>query len=284
MPKLVLSIVNYNSWELLEKCLRSWEALGSRSEGANLFECQVYVIDNASTQPVPKRFLERHPYVELLLNGQNKGFGAAHNQVLNHIEADYYLVLNPDVEFVQGDLAECLQHMEQNPEIGLVTVKIVNNQGKHISLPSQIPHWTWFVQYYLGFQSSFKMITEDKAQYVGNCSGAFLLLSRSAIQATVGFDERFFMYAEDLDLNRRIAEASLKIWYNPSLVIKHVVGGSSAPGWKSGLKQMWRLQKSLKQYVDKHHALGVRCLFPVLQALGIVIRVPIWIVKQKIFV
>ena len=222
---LRVSIVTYNTAdEELGKCLGSM--LGSTCIKA------IDIIDNSSI-PRTERFCRHlaNPVINYIPN-ENVGYGAGNNISIREslrINADYHLVLNSDVYFTTEALDKCLQYMESHPDTGQLIPHVTYRDGSyqpvchripspidlllHRFLPRRIAR-KWFDNYELRGYDLSKPIN---APYHHGC---FMLLRVSALRETGLFDERFFMYPEDIDLTRRIHE-KYKTIYFPGANIVH---------------------------------------------------------------
>lgn len=229
MPKLTVSIVNYNAGDYLLRCVESLEKL------ENEVSIEVYIVDNASNDDSISKLKVRSSKFKIklhfILNDQNLGFGKAHNQVLKNLKTEYALILNPDVELVKGNLAGPISIMDANSEVGAVTGKIILSNGQvdltaHRGFPTP---WASFKYYFLKDDSDYHLLKKNMHQIheVDAISGAFFLTRKKILDQVGFFDEDYFMYAEDIDLCYRIKQAGYKIMYLPSVKILHHKGISS---------------------------------------------------------
>jgi N-acetylglucosaminyl-diphospho-decaprenol L-rhamnosyltransferase len=248
MLDLAIVIVNYNVRDLLRACLASVYA----SEGD--FRFQVCVVDNASHDGSAKMVEEEFPQARLIANTENVGYPAANNIGLRTFgewcpaegsesghrpPARHALLLNADTEVPPQALADMLAFMDAHPEAGVAGPKLVLPNGKldlacRRSFPSPeiiayrvtflsklFPRSRRFGRYNLTF------LDPDIMTEVDSVVGAFMMVRAEAIAAVGLLDERFFMYAEDLDWAKRIKEAGWKIYYNPQVAVRHVKRASS---------------------------------------------------------
>lgn len=225
MPKLTISIVNYNTGDYLIRCLDSIDKVKDEV----FFE--VYVVDNNSSDDSLSKAKKSYPKLNYILNHDNFGFGKAHNQVLKKVKSEYVLILNPDVELKSGELGEMIKFMDDNPSVGAATPEIVLPGGgidltAHRGFPTP---WASFIYYVLGDDSLYHLTYKDmnKPHEVDAITGAFFLTRKFVLDKVGLFDEDYFMYAEDIDLCYRIKEAGLKIMYVPSIKILHHKGIST---------------------------------------------------------
>ena len=226
------------------------------------------VVDNNSSDQSIEMINQEFKWVELISLNENKGFSAGNNVALKQVESEYVMLLNSDTEFTpQSNLDELLIFMDANPNIGIVSPKLVLANGNldwashrgeptlwasltyHLKLEKLFPNSRWFGQYHQ------KYLDLSHAHQVDACSGAAMLL-RTVNMKEVGFlDERFFMYAEDLDWCKRFREHGFQVWYNPAITIIH-------HKYKSGIKTQAPLTShqtkghfynTMMQYYDKHY-------------------------------
>lgn len=169
--------------------------------------------------------------MHFILNSDNLGFGKAHNQVLRDLKTEYCLILNPDVEFGEDIIPEMIKFMDENPEVGAATPKIVLPHDEldwaaHRGIPTP---WASFKYYFLKDDSLYHLSDADfsKPHEVDAISGSFLLTKKTVLEKSDIFDEDYFMYAEDIDLCYRIMQAGYKVMYVPTLKVLHHKGVSS---------------------------------------------------------
>jgi len=195
----------------------------------------VIMADNGSTDGAPEQALESYPNVRLMHTGANLGYGTAVNRAVAEIgpEAEFFVVANPDVQWGAGCIDVLLEAAGRWPRAGALGPLIHDPDGsiypsaRH--LPSLIrggmhavvgPFWKtnpWTAEYR-------QERTEPSERPVGWLSGSCLLLRRSAFDEVSGFDERYFMYMEDVDLGDRLGKAGWQNVYVPSAEILHDKG------------------------------------------------------------
>lgn len=199
--------------------------------GAKL-DVQLYVIDNSPDDRLRKCFSDRR--VTYIFNGRNLGFGAAHNIAMKRSlgRAKYHLALNPDVRFDAGVLERLFSFASSRPEIGLLMPKVLNPDGSTQHLCKRLPAPSdLFIRRFL--PKAFGALAEQRlAQYelrdndynsilsVPALSGCFMLMKSAALAEVGLFDERFFLYLEDVDLCRRIRQRFETVYF-PEVAIVH---------------------------------------------------------------
>lgn len=210
-------VVTHESAGFLAGCL---DSLFERSAGLELV---VVVADSGSTDRVESVCQGRGV---VFLGGPNRGFGAAVNRALGHEavrRARYVLVMNPDVQIVVGSLAEFVALSEQRPECGVFAPRQVDQHGRLVCSmgrePSPADYWrTWRT----GWPTWIWDVTEYECE--ARCDwvmGTFMLIRRQVLEAVGGFDERFFLFSEEVDLCTQARRAGWEIAYLPQLTIMH---------------------------------------------------------------
>ncbi|MDR3704734.1 MAG: glycosyltransferase family 2 protein [Paludibacteraceae bacterium] len=191
---------------------------------------KLFLVDNSPTDRLKSIITDSR--VEYLFINKNIGFGAAHNRILKNInnKSYYHLILNPDIYFNEGVLEGLFSFMIKNGDIGLVMPKICFPNGENQFLCKLLPNPIDLI-----FRKFFfsKKITEKltrkyqlydadytKQMDVPSLSGCFMLVRSSVLNKVGCFDERFFMYCEDLDFSRRI-NATFRTVYYPNVTVYH---------------------------------------------------------------
>lgn len=227
-------IVNYKVPECLLETLRSLRE-------ADLYEkIEIIVVDNASNDNSRQLIKTGFPEVNWIQLKYNLGFGKASNIGVKNAHGKYILLLNPDTVISKNTLSVSVKFMSEHADAGLVGPKILNPDGTlqascrrsfvtplvafyHFSgLSHLFPKSRRFGRYNLTYMDP------NIAAQVEAVSGSFMFLPRELFVEIGGFDERFFLYGEDLDLCWRIREKGYEIWYNPDTQIVHRKGRSSA--------------------------------------------------------
>ncbi len=195
----------------------------------------LYLVDNSSYKEY-EQYSAMDERIIYISNGVNYGYGKAHNIAIRHTISDnipYHIVLNPDVYFKKGTIEKIYQFMEDNRDVGLVMPKILYPDGSLQYLCKLIPTpFDLFGRRFLrtgvleriikdnNNRFELKFTGYDRIMNVPFLSGCFMFLRTSALKEIGAFDERFFMYGEDIDLTRRIHEKYKTIYY-PEVFINH---------------------------------------------------------------
>lgn len=300
--KISIIIVSYNVKLILEQCLCSIQRSIHRFDQANsvnpptvsnhsqnettlspLSNAEVIVVDNNSRDGTIEFLNPLFPSVKFIANVENKGFSSANNQALHGATGELILFLNPDTILPEDFFLKVIPVIEMTSTIGALGVQMINGSGKYLEeskrgfpkswvsfcklsgLTSIFPRSRIFAKYYLGH------LDKEQNHEVQALSGACMLVRKNVLDDIDGFDERFFMYAEDIDLSYRISKAGYRNFYFAKTTIIHFKGESTTRD-----KQYVKLfYKAMLQFVEKHYrgpagkvyagflkfAIGARALF-----------------------
>jgi len=229
-PDLDVVIVSYRCEALLRECLAS---LAANPPAGRM---RVEVVDNASRDGTAEMVTREFPDVALTVNGENVGFSRANNPALARGRAPFALVLNPDTRVTPGSLDALLAVIEAHPEVGMIGPRLERSDGtfdhaasRSFPTPlSALGHFTG-VGRREGAEGRLAAYRApgDVAGPVDAINGAFMLIRRAALERVGGFDNRYWMYMEDLDLCYRFAQAGWTTWFEPSVTVTHVKAGTS---------------------------------------------------------
>jgi len=232
---LLVVIVNWNTAQVLEKCLAS---LANAVDGLSV---RTVVVDNASTDGSAEMVARKFPWVELICNQENVGYARANNQAMLPYAEDacYTLLLNPDTEVPVGALQAMIEFMESHAEAGIASCRVVRPGGqldwacrrgylkpsalfyRALRLDRMFPHSRRFATYSLTY------LDDHNLHEVTTVAGAFMMIRRECLAATGLLDESYFMYSEDTDLCYRAKARGWKVFYAPVATIVHHKGMST---------------------------------------------------------
>ena len=223
-------IVNYNTREDLAACLASltqaWPACVA----------QVIVVDNASTDGSVAMVNSRWPAIRTIALTQNLGFGAANNVAMRQSQAPFVLLLNSDTIVPAGAIDTLLARLEASGSAA-AGPKLVDGAGRpEVSFGSMLTPWTEFIQrrrVRMASQATARAMRQvelliARERFVDWVSGACLLLRRADAEAAGFFDERYFMYEEDVDLCAAIRSRGGRVLFTPAAHVIHLRGRSVA--------------------------------------------------------
>ena len=238
LPLLSIIIVAYKSRDEIGACLAS---LPRRIAGGAV---EVIVVDNSPFDGAGELVRRKFPWVDYVPAETNLGFGRANNLGYTRARGECILFLNPDTVANEGALAHCLARLRGEPQIGLISPRLELADGSmdpacRRSIPTL---WDGFCRAsglaaafprtgrFAGYNLTHRPI--DGSYEVGAINGAFMLAPRAALAAVATdgavFDERFFMYGDDLDLCIRVARAGWRIVYDGRVRMTHLKGVSVA--------------------------------------------------------
>lgn len=231
-PMLSIIIVNWNSLDYLCECLRSIFC------GAPISPFEVIVVDNHSSEDPSIQILAKFPAVKVIRTATNLGFSAANNLGFRHSSGKYLLFLNPDTVILDSALSTLLSVFTQLPDAGILGCMLLNrNKTVQTSCVQRFPT---ILNQLLDFEflqsrwprSPIWGITPLIARSphpapVEVISGACLLIARDVFQQLGGFNETYFMYAEDVDLCYRARAIGRMAYYTGEAQVVHYGGGSS---------------------------------------------------------
>ncbi|MGA2863542.1 MAG: glycosyltransferase family 2 protein [Verrucomicrobiota bacterium] len=253
---LSVIIVNWNTKDFLHNCLRSIET-GS-PQGA----VETIVVDNRSSDGSAEMVARSFPRATLINSGGNLGFARANNLGLLHAKSPLVLFLNPDTEIKGQALGNMVEFMKANPSVGGLGCKIRDVSGSIQQLglqwfPSPLTESVKFLavsrRKYDRLPSVFPCHNPEESGEVRKLFGACLMVRRAVLDQVGPFDERFFMYCEDVDLCHRITHAGWKLFYLAEAEILHAGGGASdkAPGAFSALMMCESFSKFMRKHYGK---------------------------------
>ena len=219
--KEAIVVLNRNGLRWLPKCLSSV----ARTESPNL---DVYVVDNASTDESVRYVREHFPDVKVISHPANLGFAAGYDRALERIKADYVVLLNNDTEILSPDwIQSLLKVTAADAKIAAVGCKMVS-MGQPDRLDSVggmgIPFWRGFVD--IGREERDEGQYDTEFEPFSFCGGA-ALLKQAIFEQAGGFDEKFFMYVEDVDLSWRFRLLGYEVKLAPEAKVAHFFSGST---------------------------------------------------------
>lgn len=254
MLDLSVVIVSYNSRHFIQLCL------DSLSSALDDIKAEVIVVDNQSSDDSCVLIKSKYPWVTLIENNDNIGFGRANNIAIRMAKGQHTLLLNPDTLVSKASIVSSMQLLDEDESNGAVGIKMIDGGGlflpeskrglptpkvafyKAFGLAKCFPHSPEFARYYLGH------LPNDQRAEVEVLAGAYMLIRTDVLMKCDGFDEAFFMYGEDIDLSYRISKLGYRILYNPEFPIVHFKGESA------GRDAAWtqRFYDAMHLFSEKH--------------------------------
>jgi len=229
LPSVAVVILNWNGKKFLEKFLPS--VMSSQYENLS-----VIIADNASSDDSISFLKEKFLAVKIIINNKNEGFAKGYNTALKKVSADYYILLNSDVEVEKNWINPIISLMEGNKKIAACQPKILSyNEKNKFEYAGACGGWIDKFGYPFARGRIFDYCEIDAGQYddveeIFWASGAAFFVRASVFQELKGFDEYFFAHQEEIGLCWRMKRAGYKIYVVPSSVVYHVGGGTLAKG------------------------------------------------------
>lgn len=269
MKDLSVIVVSYNTKDLILQTLSSVRSSLTNVTGISY---EVIVVDNGSTDGSIQELKKLNGHeIKLIENGMNTGFGAANNRAAMKASGKYLLFLNSDTIVKNVNFKKLLAIMDERQDIGVLTVKLNLPDGSvdpasHRGFPTLWRSFTYFSKLerlttsvpllnrlFGGYHLTYMDLNTEHE--IDCPSGAFFLTRKELFDKVGGFDEAFFMYAEDIDLAWRIKEAGYRIWYYPYMSIVHIKGqsGRKAGDMKKKSVTNKHFYKAMKIFYKKHY-------------------------------
>lgn len=227
---LSIIIVSFNTKDVTLACLNSLYQFTSG------FDLEVIVVDNASTDnsaEMLSKFESRHPNFKLIRSTTNIGFGPANNLGAKEATGNYLLFLNSDTLFVENNLPHCLEAVKKDKNIGVYSCNLTNRDGSHQPSGGYFPNlfrlfaWQFFIDDIPPFSSLIKSIHPHASRKQPDwVTGAFMLIKAKIFWEAGGFDEKIFMYTEELELCYRIKKLGKTVVHDSRTSIIHLGGAS----------------------------------------------------------
>lgn len=259
MSSIDVIVVCWNDRDKITTALDSLFALDEARNRPGFI--QVVVSDNGSTDGSREMLAERYgARVRVVENGANLGFGAACNRAIAVTSSPLVFLLNPDAELRNGALSAMAEFMDRHPACGIAGSRIYNHDGTIAESVGEFDTWIgaflrssawgeWPLLRRFANGAALRAWDYEGERRVDLAIGAALCLRRRMLDEIGAFDERFFLYHEEVDLARRAAAAGWETWYVPQSQAVHEGMGSAR-----GLYNVERRkQRSRRAYWIKHH-------------------------------
>jgi GT2 family glycosyltransferase len=251
---LSIIIVNYNAKYFLEQCLHSV------NRALQNIQAEIIIIDNHSSDQSLEWITSRFPKIIYMSNSENLGFARANNQGLARASGKWILFLNPDTLVSEDCIRTCLEFGQNHGDAGAIGLRMIDGSGKFLPESKRgLPMPTAAFYRLFGLSKLFPSskifnsyyephVKEKDIHSIEVVAGAFMMVNRSLLQSLGGFDERFFMYGEDIDLCYRITLKGLTNYYLGNQTIIHFKGESTIRN-AGYVEQFYR---AMAQFLDKH--------------------------------
>lgn len=276
MVKLSIIILSYNTCETTKECL---DHLLKSLKKSNFFDTQVIVVENGSSDgsvemlyDVKQAYKKAGLDFDLVLNKKNLGFTKGNNQGFSIAQGEYVLYLNSDVLVDDVNFVNLLDYLDTNSKAGALTVKVNLAEGgidkaSHRGFPTVWNSFCYFsgLEKLVGWNNGIlsklfggyhlTYLDFNSIHEIDSPTGAFYLTRKEVVSKLGGFDEKFFMYGEDLDLSYRIKEEGYKVIYYPKYKVTHLkrMSGLNHVDDKTRITTKTYFYDSMKIFYKKHY-------------------------------
>lgn len=279
---LSIIIVNWNTKNLLEKCL------ASVYENYQNLNIEVFVVDNASNDKSVEMVREKFPYTKLIINKKNVGFARANNQAIKQAKGGFVVFLNSDTEILDGALEKMVNFMKNHQDCGVAGCRILNpdhslqlSVRRFPTLWSQIIILTKLHNFFPKLVSHYLALdfNYSKTQEVDQVMGAFFIVRKNLFDEIDLLDENFYIWFEEVDFCKRVKNYGKKVFYTPEAEIIHY-GGQSFKQMMS-LEKQRTFNKSLRYYFKKYHSFITYLILLIFNPISLLLAYLIQIIDKK---
>jgi len=260
-------VVSFNTRDVLRECLQT---LAQHADGVSY---ETIVVDNASRDGSADMVAAEFPDATLIRSDVNLGFAGANNRGFPFARGRYVVLLNSDAFLRPGALPRSVEKMDATPTVGLAGARLIGRDGSWQPSARMFPSVTNDLLTLSGLPAKY-----PRSRFLGRVDrtwadpgepaevdwvpGAYSIIRRSVLEHLGYFDERFFLYYEEVDLCRRIKAAGHTIWYWPDVEVVHIGGESSKTVTRLTMSSrgaqltLWRMRSALLYYRKHHGARG----------------------------
>jgi GT2 family glycosyltransferase len=226
MNDVTISLVSYNQRHDLETLLPSL------MPAAALTHAEILLVDNRSSDGTSEYVQKNYPVVNTLFNPNKAGYGENHNLNLQRAQGRYFVIMNSDMTVAPDVFVVLRNYMDVHAEIGIVSPQVLNPDGSAQGLNKRYPTiWDLFLRRFMhkGLQHLFRRrldyyemrdIGYERECDVPSMSGCFMFCRSALLKQLGGFDPRYFLYFEDIDLSRRVQKSHRTVYY-PATAVTH---------------------------------------------------------------
>ncbi|KQB39238.1 glycosyltransferase family 2 protein [Flavobacterium aquidurense] len=252
--QLSVIILNYNVRYFLEQCVLSVQ------ESLSTLDAEIIVVDNNSSDESCLMMKSKFPNVKLIQNNSNCGFPKGNNIGVEQASGKYICILNPDTVVAEDTFIKVLAFAEKQIDLGIVGCKLIDGTGSFLpeskrGIPTPWVAFTKIFGLYKIFPKS-KVFNQYYAQHINENEtgkveilvGAFMVMHRNLYLELEGFDEKCFMYADDIDLSYRVLQKQKSNYYFHETTVLHYKGESTV----KDEKYMKRFQEAMSFFYQKH--------------------------------
>ncbi|KKQ42999.1 MAG: Glycosyltransferase [Microgenomates group bacterium GW2011_GWC1_37_8] len=236
---LTVIILSHNTKNITDECLKRVKVASEYCEKVLKNRVETIVVDNASIDKSTDLIRAKYPWVNLLAQKENVGFAKGNNIGASFAKGEFILLLNSDAFLEKDTLSKAIQYLSSRPLCEVLQIKFKNADGSFQPVGGYLPTPIKTIFWLLGFENLplIKNIIHpiyiynrkyfEKERRLEWSSAAFFLMRKKVYDVTHGFDERYFLYMEDVDLCKKIRNKGFQIIYTPDISIVHLSGASS---------------------------------------------------------
>jgi N-acetylglucosaminyl-diphospho-decaprenol L-rhamnosyltransferase len=271
--KVSIIIVNWNGGGEFLDCLQSLRVARSACD------FQVVVIDNNSRDGSREKAESEFPEFQIVNSGANLGFARANNRARGMVRSPYVLFLNPDTKVTSTSVPMMVKALDEKSGVGAVGCKMTDEDGTVHDLGLQwFPTpWTEFLNLLFVSRRTFRTVAKMMGSADANTSGCVkklyggcIMVRREILEKIGWLDDRYFMYAEDVDLCRTIRDAGWKLFYSSEASVVHHAGVTSAKA-PSGFSTLMKCE-SIGKLMTKYYGVTGHALYRLAVFVGAMIR------------
>lgn len=239
MNNLSVILVSYNTKDITAECLRRLKTAINHCEKTLKNQIEVLVVDNNSHDGTPQMIKKIFPWVKLIEAKDNKGYGVGNNIGMKASQYPLILLLNTDAYIETSTLEKAIIFMNQHPTVDVMGPRLVYKNHRlqpnagFLPTPIKTKLWLLGIEALPGMKTLINSVHKRNHLFYGSLRqvdwvmGAFFLLKREVYEKTGGFDEKIFMYMEEVEWCIRIKQAGFKVFYTPDFSVVHLGGASS---------------------------------------------------------
>lgn len=264
---LNIVIVNWNSGDYLQRCIQSIFSTGNET-----FVDKIFIIDNNSSDASAHQ-IKPNDKIEIIWNKENRGFAKACNQGFKLSTSSYILLLNPDTQLLHSTLKDCIIFMDKETNVDILGCQLLNDKGdiSHSCSRFPSPKGIFFDATGLSkmvpaiFKPGIIMTDWDhkESRYVDQLMGAFMFVRKTNFDKVGYFDERFFVYYEEVDFSKRLTQMGGKSFFNANIKAIHSGEGTtnSVKAFRLSLNLSSRLLYAKKYFGPWGYSMVWFCTF-----------------------
>lgn len=283
MDNLDLSVIilSYNTKDVTNEGLSTLQVAVDRCQRKMGNKIEVVVLDNASSDRSVEMIESKHRWVKLIKSKVNTGYSKGNNIAFKKCKYPYILLLNSDVFLETNCLIKSLEYFRDYPECDVLGPKLVYGDGRFQPSAGNLPNPFNTICWILGL-SLVPIVREftnpfhpnypgffNAVKQVGWVTGAFFMIKKEVYKKISGFDETIFMYTDEVDFCKRLANLEYKVWYVPTISVTHLHGASSKSDPSFAIISEL---KGLKVYFNKYYKSSYH-LVKLFMTLGLILRI-----------